>query len=137
MVILGREGSWYRNKFVDYKYYLSQGEMIFGEIESLITSGGIGGIIVLMVERYSGWLMPWQMVIVLVLALRVLKVFVGRLDKKYLKLGQAMAEYGQRKQINLFEMEKMERLKNVEKKVAPETYKEKYKSYLFDNKDEQ
>lgn len=136
MKIFGYNSSWYRNAFCAYKYALGQGEMLVGEIESIITLGGLGGILILIINKYTNWLAPWWILVILVICLKIIKVFIGRLDKRYFKLGQAMSEYTSRKKINVWEAEKMEILKNIEKKVSPETYHKEPKTYIEKSKDE-
>ena len=126
----GQYLSWYRFKFCEYKYNLNQGEMIMGEVESLLAVGGIIGMLVLVIERWSGWLMPWQWAVIAGLALRVLKIYLGHLDRTKLKIGQAMSTYGIEQNTQPKSVEQLERIKNIEKKVSPETVDKKYETYF-------
>ena len=128
--LFGQYLSWYRRKFCEYKYNLGQGEMIMGELESLMAAGGIIGMLVLVIERWSDWLMPWQMAISLGLVFRVLKVYLGHLDRTKLKIGQAMSTYGIEQNTQPKGVELYERLTNIEKKVSPETADKKYETYF-------
>ena len=133
-MFLGHYGSWWRNLFLDYKYNLGRGEAIIGEFETIVMFGGAGAMIVLAVEKWSGWLMPWSWVIILAIFMRFLKVYIGSLDRNILKIGQAAAEYNTKKSLDPINREKLDRIKNIEKKVAPETYKEEHVTYLGSRK---
>ena len=130
MKLLGKTLREYGEYFIAYRYYLGQGEMIIGEIEQLVASGGIAAVLLLVIERYSGWLPPWQWAVAIGLGMRVLKVLAGIADRKWLKLGQMSTEWGYKKKVNTFSVAQMERLKNIEKKVAPETYCEHDRGYV-------
>ena len=134
LIVYGRYGSWYRDQFVKYCYYLGQGEFIVGQIESLIYAGGITGALVLVIERWSGWLCPWPIAIVFAFGIRILKVYVGRLDKNVFKVGQAMSEYGIKAKTAPKSVEVLERIVNIEKKVSPETADKKYDTYFEEGK---
>src|SRR3990167_1663265 len=93
---LGHYPSWWRYKVCEYKYLLGQGEFFLGEIESLITTGGAGAILILLIEKYTTWLPPWYYAPLIVLFLRIVKIIMGQVDRKYLKFGQAQQEFSLR-----------------------------------------
>ena len=147
--LFGRYLSWYRAKFCDYKYNLGQGEFLMGELEGLISTGGLAGILILLIDKYTGYLLPWYLVLVIAFGSKILKVFIGILDKRVLKIGQASNEYTVRKNLAPVSNEMLDRNKNIEKlnwaiidlliralKVEPdksklpEAFKEKHKTYL-------
>lgn len=147
--ILGHYPSWWRYKYCEYKYLVGQGESIIGELETLFTYGGIGMILILGIERYTGWLAPWYYAPILVLVLRIMKICVGAVDRKYLKTGQAMQEYTLRAKLTPTGNEMWDRIKNIEamtlvrykklygielteeeKKFVPKTYKEIHTSVI-------
>ena len=90
--------------------------------------------LILVIEKYTGWLFPWKWAIILALTIKILKVFIGKLDKDVLKIGQAMSNYSIEEKVQPKPAELLDRVKNIEKKVSPETVNKKYETYF--DKDE-
>ena len=121
MEIWGHRRRWYLEKIIAYRYYLGRGDFFFSEIEGLLSTGGLGGILILIVEKYSNYLFPWQLAILLVLCFRALKVCLGIIDKKYIKSGQTEAEWGVRKGLNSWATEQMNMTREMHKALCPDS----------------
>lgn len=127
--LFGRYLSWYRWQVVKILYFEEKGEIIVGWFEKLVLVGGSISMIALAVEKWSGWMMPYWVIIILALFIRLLKIWVGGQDVKKLKFGQAMSEFPVRERLAPVGNEQLDRIKNIERKVAPETFEEQHATY--------
>ena len=96
----------------------------------MIATGGFVGILVLLMEKWTGWLMPFKWVLLFAFIMRGLKVIAGYCDKRWLKMGQASQEYGVKKKLSLPTVEIIDRIKNIEKKISPETFQNEHDTFL-------
>lgn len=73
---------------------------------------------------------PWWVAVTIPIFELLTDYYVGYLDEKNINLMQVEAEIQLRRNLNPWETEKMLRLKNIEKAVAPKTYKKDHKTYI-------
>ena len=64
------------------------------EIKGVLASISSGGIIVLLIDRYTGWLTPIWVLVVLWVINKITDYLFGKLDEKFLKFWQAENKYG-------------------------------------------
>lgn len=131
--IFGHRRRWYVEKWIQYRQYWGRGEIFFGEIEGLIVTGGMGAALLLYLEKVTGYLLPLKIGIIIVLVLKIVKTFIGWLDRHYIKSWQIEAEWTVRKGISRWATEQMEMLREIHKKECPDS-KVRHEGFVKEDK---
>jgi len=142
MKIFGRRKLWWLTQFAKFQYRVARGDgltnSIFGKFKVFFTTImtlGTGEIVV------KGWLgislldhiPPWILVAIPIGAL-ISDYLVGLIDEKWIKFMHIESEIKQRRGLDLWQKEMMERIKNIEKEVSPKEYKEIHESFIVEGK---
>ncbi len=110
------------NLWIAQRFYQSRGSVYTGQLRSLLNSVQAGGIIFLLVKAVWNVMPPLWLLPVFWLIQLAVETFIGRLDFKKWKVGQTEGLFGF--QYSPLSVETLRRLKNIEKKVNPEEYRE-------------
>ena len=139
MKLFGRYGSWWRHQYVLFIEVTARGSnfgsFFIGKLKTLFFGIiGMGGAEVVSLS-WGGFSLadyfPWWIIFIVPIVDLLKDIIFGLLEWKVFKTWQAQIEIIPRLKINPWEDEKMERLKNIERKIAPETYQEEHKTYLY------
>ena len=138
MTIFNHRLRWYLTKYAKFKYRIGRGntlgDFFYGKVKTLLY-----GIMTLGTSEIvsQGWWdfsilqhIPWWVLVLIPILETIKDYYLGLLDEKKLNLWQIENEITLRKKISPWETEKMDRIKNIEKKIAPENYKENHKTYM-------
>ena len=128
---------WYYIKFAKFRYRVAYGDGLksffqskFDSFLKYFTALGAGEIAI------NKWFdismldyIPWWVMIVVPLIDTVSDYYFGEFAEKR-KLMQIEAELMRRREIDPWEKEKMDRLIDIQRRVAPDTLSKKYKTYV-------
>ncbi len=111
------------NFYVIYNFYTSRGDMFLAKFEGIFNSIGGIGVGFLLLQGYLGKLPSFWLLPLLYIVRQSLSFFLGYKDYKKWKISQRESVFGIRYNPQTVEMFK--RIKNIERKVAPDTFDEK------------
>ena len=96
----------FKENYVKFRVRSNRGDSFPGiaEIKGIITGISAGGIMVLLIDRYFGFLIPIWLIITIYFLQKVMDYLLGKLDEKVLKFWQVENDYNTRK-INPFNQE--------------------------------
>jgi len=93
-----------------------RGDSLTSDIKGMIVAASTGGVIILLIEKYTGWLMPIWFLIVFYVVQKIAEYFIGWLDQKHLGFWRVESEWEQ-KHISPWEQKKMKLLEEINKKL--------------------
>lgn len=105
--------------YIKFKIRSGRGTTFTNEIEGLLNAIQRGGVIILLINTYFHVLAPLWLLVAAWLLQRTFEYFMGWLDEKHLKWWAFENHYLQNnKNINPFQNELLERIKNIENKLS-------------------
>lgn len=102
--------------FVKYRIRVTRGSTFTSEIEGILNSFQKGGIIILLVNTYTGFLVPLWVLPLLWATQKIFEFSMGFLDEKYLHWWQYENRYTTEK-LNPFNQEVLQRLRDLETEI--------------------
>ena len=120
---------WWVEKYIQLKLRRNRGNALTGELKGLWSAFTGGGILILLIDRYMGVLLPLWILGAAWLFQYIGEYFLGKLDQKVLHTWQAELEWIQRKGISPWAKEQMDMIREVHKKTCPDS-KLKPKTYV-------
>lgn len=106
--------------FVIYRLRSSRGTIFTNEFEGMINAATRGGIIIMLINQYFHVLAPLKYLFIAWILQKGFEYFMGWLDEKHLGWWKFETHYLQNNpEINPFQNELLERVKNIEANVIP------------------
>lgn len=99
-----------------YRNRSGRGNALTGELKGLFLILSQGGVLLLVIERFFGILLPLWVLPVFWIIQKIVEYYLAKFDQKVLKFWQAENDFASR-QTNPFNDELLSRIKNIENKL--------------------
>lgn len=102
--------------YITYKIRAGRGATLTAEIESFVTALQQGGVIILLIRTYFGFLPPFWILPVIWILKRFFEYFLGWLDEKHLHWWKFENNYNSRN-LNPFNQEVLQKINEIQEKL--------------------
>lgn len=101
--------------YIKYKIRVGRGSTFTAEIEGVQNAFQKGGVIILIIKAYTGYLPPLWILPIIWLAQKMFEYFMGKYDQEHLHWHQFENQFAS--ELNPWNTEVLERIKNIEEKL--------------------
>ena len=102
--------------WVKYRARSARGNALTGELKGLFLMFSAGGVILLLIDKYFGFLLPLWTLPIFWLFQKIIEYYLARFDQKVLGFWQAENDYISR-DINPFNQELMQKINEIKDKL--------------------